>query len=232
MNNSEDSERVYLYFSVVVETVLFVFVTALIGVSIFKYKNYGFTLKLLIVLDFGLACLVVFQFLNFVLYLNLGDQTQSSKTIYVSCITGSYFVSSVSLSAILWVYALKYWSIATKIELAIREVDINSENKLIGFLMFGGLAIIVVAIGFSSIVVYRYFDPESAFQWSYYDLAVYVLLGFIALECFLLIDALRKFSRTQVENKTISSKMVYALCCVYSMQLIGNTLMELVHLFP
>ena len=60
MSNSEDSERVYLYFSVFVESVLFIFVTALIGVSILKYKNYGFTLKLLIVLDFGLACLVVF----------------------------------------------------------------------------------------------------------------------------------------------------------------------------
>ena len=43
---------------------LFCFITTVIGITTLKYKNYGFTIKLLVVLVLGAACQIVFYSMN------------------------------------------------------------------------------------------------------------------------------------------------------------------------
>ena len=66
-----------------------------------------------------------------------------TKITYAVFTAFFFFIAEASLYAVLWIFVVKYWSIATKIELAIKEIDVNSKIKLVRSLMIGGL----VAIG-------------------------------------------------------------------------------------
>ena len=47
------------YVQIAVAVFLFLFVTTVIAITTLKYKNYGFTLKLLVALDVGAGCAVI-----------------------------------------------------------------------------------------------------------------------------------------------------------------------------
>ena len=64
-------------FAIAAHFLLFVFVTVLIVITTLKYKNYGFTLKLMILLDLGVASFTVFYAL--VLSIIAKDDTENSS---------------------------------------------------------------------------------------------------------------------------------------------------------
>ena len=52
-----------------------------------------------------------------------------------------------------WIFALKYWSVALKFELAASEKDITLKTKLVNTLLFGGLIYITALALITSILV-------------------------------------------------------------------------------
>ena len=64
-------------FAIAAHFLLFVFVTVLIVITTLKYKNYGFTLKLMILLDLGVTSFTVFYAL--VLSIIAKDDTENSS---------------------------------------------------------------------------------------------------------------------------------------------------------
>ena len=155
------------------------------------------------------------------------ENKASKDDVYLVTISVFFVLSGVSLQNLLWVFAIKYWSIATKIELAINEEDIGSKNKLIGLLMYGGLATITVATGVLGVRTYIYVRNDFKQAQSPYNYDAYILIAAALLECLFLVSALLKFSRTQVENYTISKRLVYSLCFVYSFQFVGQLMFQL-----
>ena len=63
------------------------------------------------------------------------------------------YVVSVTMG-MFWIFALKYWSVALKFELAENEEDITKRNNLVNALLFGGLVLISgLAITFFALVI-------------------------------------------------------------------------------
>ena len=60
------------------------------------------------------------------------------------------FISLTSVAFVSWVFTIKYWSIAYKIELALEEQAITKNNSLISVFLYGGIGAIVVYASFSN----------------------------------------------------------------------------------
>ena len=136
----------FYYVKIAVASFLFIFITTVIGITTLKYKKYTFTLKLLVALDVGAGCAVI----NYSLILSevkrqvAGTLSSQPTKITYALFTAIFFlIAEASLYAVLWIFVVKYWSIATKIELAIKEIDVNAKNKLVTSLKICGL----VALG-------------------------------------------------------------------------------------
>lgn len=56
----------------------------------------------------------------------------------------SIYLAVASQAIIYWIFSLKYWSIALKIELAIQEQEVTQKDKLIAYLLFGGIGVLSV----------------------------------------------------------------------------------------
>jgi len=117
-------------------------------------------------------------------------------------------------------FAVKYWSIAVKIELAVDEQDINKRNKLISGLLFGGGVIIAVSTVFASIGANQALKQGSSSTWI--DLFVYTFIATWFCPFFLLMDSFRRLYRTKITNKAISVKMVLALALAFLLDIVGN----------
>ena len=63
----------------------------------------------------------------------------------------SCYFSTVSGAVAYWIFAVKYWSIATKIELALEEKDTTMRNSFTNWLLFGGIVLISFFAIFSSV---------------------------------------------------------------------------------
>ena len=140
----------FYYVQIAVPSFLFIFITTVIGITTLKYKNYTFTLKLLVALDVGAGCAVI----NYSLILSEVKRqvagtlsSQPTKITYALFTAFFFFIAEASLYAVLWIFVVKYWSIATKIELAIKEIDVNSKNKLVTSLMICGLIVLGTIFG-------------------------------------------------------------------------------------
>ena len=75
-----------------------------------------------------------------------------------------------------WIFAVKYWSIAIKFELAVDEQDINKRNKLTSGLLFGGGVIIAILTVFDSLKKNQILKRESLSTWI--DLLTYTWLAY------------------------------------------------------
>ena len=68
----------------------------------------------------------------------------STSTALLVFLGAVVYISTASGALVYWIFAVKYWSIAIKIELAIEDQDIKKKNQVIGLVMFGGIFLISV----------------------------------------------------------------------------------------
>ena len=133
----------------------------------------------------------------------------------------SYFLC-VSAVVVYWVFSIKYWSIAVKIELAVLEKDITERNRLINWLLFGGITLLsLLCVSPTLQVVFLFTKPPAATYKCLKWLTIVLFIGFLLSACFL-VDALRRLSKIKVENKTISNKMVVCFGLSVLLELIGT----------
>ena len=113
-----------IYPELVLYVALLVYLLTLIAVSIFKHKVSGFTIYLLIMLTICLSCnLIPFAAVVWII------ETQRKVTANVNVIKFfaglTIYIGVASGSLVYWIFSIKYWSIALKIEFAIEEQDIT-----------------------------------------------------------------------------------------------------------
>jgi hypothetical protein len=134
--------------------VMLIYLSTIIYFTLFKYKVYGFTLKLLVGLEIAVTALLIAVVLTFK-YEDILDRsflpspTNNSVQKLVHNVEYGFlalhFVSTTLAIGIFWVFALKYWSVALKFELVVNEEEITSKSRLVDAMMLGGLIILTVA---------------------------------------------------------------------------------------
>jgi len=131
------------------------------------------------------------------------------------------YVVSVTLG-IFWIFALKYWSVALKFELAVNEEDITKRNNLVNALLFGGLVLISgLAITFFALVIVE-LNTFTTFKST--DIVFYLYCFCSFLPFFFYIDAIRRIKRTKIQNSTISLPTVVILSIAMIAEVIGTSL--------
>jgi len=222
MSTCEEACKLRLFTSeVIIFSILVCYITVLAALLVFKHKVYGFTLKLILIIDLSVISFIIGYTLEITLYKQKTEQvTHFNETTLINWLIVIFYVGNVCGLFIYWIFAVKYWSIAVKIELAVDEQDINKRNKLISGLLFGGGVIIAVSTVFVSIKANQDFKHRSSSTWI--DLFNYTILATWFCPFFLLMDSFRRLYRTQITNKAISVKMVLALALAFLLLIVGT----------
>jgi hypothetical protein len=111
-----------------------------------------------------------------------------------------YFVILDVGPCVFWIFAMKYWSVALKFELATKEQDITSKTKLVDTLLFGGLIYITVSALVTTILVsvdlHNYLIDGNKTDFRVYS--IYFFLFAVLVSCLLLLDAFRRMVKTKI----------------------------------
>ena len=118
-----------------------------------------------------------------------------------------------------WIFALKYWSVAVKFELAMNEQDITSKTKLVNTLLIGGLVYLTILPLLSVILVLS----DHKFTLKTFKQLVFFFLLPMFVSCLILGDAFRRMIRTKIQNNTISLGSVFILGLVFTAELVSIT---------
>jgi hypothetical protein len=108
---------------------------------------------------------------------------------------------------------VKYWSIASKLELAMAEEDINKKNKVVGIVLIFGL--VFFAVISACICIFQRMSRPSQIE-----ICSYLLMAGMVAACLILFDAFRRLKKAHIQNKTISIKAV----SVFSLALLAETI--------
>lgn len=107
---------------------LLVYLSAIVCLTVFKYKIRGFTLHLLV----GQEIAVIALWIELIVFLRMNrllteDPSPSHELIMPELlrkfkISYSFFIVATTIGiSIFWIFALKYWSVALKFQLVVNE---------------------------------------------------------------------------------------------------------------
>ena len=109
-------------------SIMLLYMTALLFLTICKYKSFSFTLRLMIALETAIVVLWIIVNLDFRI-INLCDsdtttyhsvvQNKVRSLLYVVFLLGA--VATTAGMCVFWLFALKYWSVALKFDLVVKE---------------------------------------------------------------------------------------------------------------
>ncbi len=103
-------------------------------------------------------------------------------------------------SSVFWIFALKYWSVALKFELAVGEQEITKKNKLVNALLIGGLVLISV-LGISNLTL-TLIELKNLLHGGTISLITIVFMAILVLimlvSCIFVIDAMRRMGRANI----------------------------------
>ena len=124
------------------------------------------------------------------------------------------------------VFALKYWSVALKFELAVKELEITKKNKLVNALLVAGLALIsILGITILSLTLIEVKSVLNGGKFSLKTTIPLYLLGLtMLLPSLFFIDAIRRMRRTKIQNSTISMKSAFILSFAFFFEVVAGGL--------
>ena len=129
-------------------------------------------------------------------------------------------------SSIFWVFALKYWGVALKFELAVGELEITKKNKLVNALLFAGLALIAI-LGITTLSL-ALIELKSVLNEEKISLKTFILFDLLILTMLLpslfFLDAIRRMRRTKIQNSTISMKAAFILSFAFFFEVVAGSL--------
>ena len=102
---------------------LLFYLLTIIGVSVFKHKVGGFTLYLLIMLTVCIAFNMI-TLITILWIIEAKPSITANFNVIKFFVALIIYISVINGSLVYWIFAIKYWSVALKIELAIEEQDI------------------------------------------------------------------------------------------------------------
>lgn len=130
-------------FSIAFSSLLLIFILSLLVLTSCKHKVYGFTFHLLVCL----AAVTAMTLGQGFLLLDYLDKGGNESEAYVDGFCVLAYFSTAGCALIYWIFAIKYWSIAKKLELIYKDEDMNKNNTFICVVMFAGIALILMATG-------------------------------------------------------------------------------------
>ena len=197
------------------DSILCLYIVALVGITIYKHKTRSFTFKLLLLLTLGVVCSVAEMTLLMIFLNHFKEVNKKLIAVLLGLLT--YFVN-VCGGLVYWVFSVKFWSIAFKIELAIQEKDTQQYNKPISALFFGGIAVIIVSGGITADWQAEVLLGKDSSLLFGFSIIFYLIM---IVSCAVIFDALCRLARTKVQNKTISTQAVVFFSLCYAIELVG-----------
>ena len=189
-------------------TALLLYFAVLFGLTKYKYKVYGFASKMLL----GLGIVVLALFIEAILGFRMNRiidgnfdpvhiksiQPQLNRLLFT--MMAPYFIILDVGPCVFWIFAMKYWSVALKFELAAQEQDITSKTKLVDTLLFGGLIYTTVLALVTTILVtvdlHNYLIDGNRTEVHVYS--IYFFLFAVLVSCLFLFDAFRRMVKTKI----------------------------------
>lgn len=171
------------------------------------------------------------------LAIQIDDSTQQNKAVlvlelvrYSKSFVALNFCANLLALLVFWLFAVKYWIVAKKLELFRQEIRFESKIKYFSRILFGGAAAIVIfslAALIPEFILFTQIGINAAIP----TIAVCVVTLFISI--IFLIDGFRRMNKVLTEGECINRKLVilisltYLLIAVYYVVVIANTSLTL-----
>lgn len=112
-------------------------------------------------------------------------------------------MSTVTQSLVSWVFTIKYWSLANKLQLFEAGKDLDSKNTTFSIILFVGGALIIVTCSFLSAETYlelkdEVFSTTTTKQWL--RTVANTMFVFLFASYLFLIDAFRRMNSVRKES--------------------------------
>ena len=141
---------------------------------------------------------------------------------------GLNIVTEVCSDVVHWIFAMKYWSLACKMELINRNEDPDKHNSLYMAIFVAGIVLNTVA-GLVMSINPTFLDKDNQ---KVVSIITAVLVLPLIVSCLFLADAFRRFKNIKKADQVINKKQVFALSCAFGSFTFGIILFQLEILIP